>query len=114
MSTPAARLAALSDLERRFNGPIPEPLRRVARLGSAEMVDLLEAEGQSAFFGGLFKGQIAIIRQRRANGSFYPALLADLLFYRDHWRYWRNRLRRLRNQPDFALIPTLVSHAEVP
>lgn len=81
-------LAALAELERRFNGPIPEPLRRAARLGSAERVELLHAEGQRAFFRSMLRGQVRIIRQRRLDGSFYPALLADLALYREGWRRW--------------------------
>jgi len=83
-----ASLAALAELERRFNGPIPEPLRRAAQLGSPERVALLQAEGQRAFFRSMLRGQVAIIRQRRLDGSFYSALLADLVLYRQGWRRW--------------------------
>ncbi len=89
-------LAALSELERRFDGPIPRRLRLSARLGGPQQVELLVAEGQTAFFRQMIAGQIATIRQRRRNGSFYPALVADLALYRERWRHWRRRVAKLR------------------
>ncbi len=96
MPSSADPLAAMAELERRFNGPVPGPLRLLAQHGSAHRVLLLEAEAQAAFFEAMLRGQIALIRRRRADGSFYPALLADLVFYRRHWRHWRRRARLLR------------------
>lgn len=90
-----AQLDALAELERRFNGPIPEPLRLAARLGSPERVEFLRAEGQAAFFRAMTLGQVAILRRRRADGSAYPALLEDLALYRRQWRRWRRRARTL-------------------
>jgi hypothetical protein len=37
-------LAALAELERRYDGPIPERLRLIALLGSARAVQRLQAE----------------------------------------------------------------------
>ncbi len=89
-------LAALRELERRFNGPIPEPLRQAALLGSAERVALLHAEGQRAFFRSMLRGQVATIRRRKADGSFYPMLLTDLAAYRERWHYWHRIACTLR------------------
>ena len=83
-----------AELERRYDGPIPPPLRLVARLGSVRALRRLEAEGQSAFFTAMARGQLRAIRLRRADGSFYPALLADLALYRRERRRWR-RIARL-------------------
>jgi hypothetical protein len=89
-------LAAIADLERRYDGPIPAEVRLVARLGSADIVERLFAEGQSAFYKSLVRGQLRIIRRRRAEGSFYPALVDDLRTYRQGWRRWHRRRCRLR------------------
>ena len=89
-------LAALSDLERRFDGPIPEPLRRTTLLGHSLASLRLLAEAQVCFFACLVRGQIATIRQRRRDGSFYQRLMADLAFYRERRRLWRRELARLR------------------
>ncbi|HXP29727.1 MAG TPA: hypothetical protein VN832_01465 [Stellaceae bacterium] len=88
-------LAALALLERRFDGPIPRPLRLMARHGSPEAVHILQAEGQAAFFREMVRGQLRAIRLRRADGTFYPEMLADLALYRRQWRRWRRMLRRL-------------------
>jgi hypothetical protein len=88
-------LAALSDLERRFDGPIPEPLRQATLLGHSLLPLRFLAEAQVCFFAALVRGQIATIRQRRRDGSFYGQLVADLAFYRERRRLWRQELRRL-------------------
>jgi hypothetical protein len=93
---PDARLARLAALERRYDGPVPEPELLLARFGSAAAVARLEAAGNTAFYRRLLRQQIALIRRRRADGTFYPALLADLRFYRERWRHWRRALHRLR------------------
>lgn len=85
----------LTELERRYDGPIPEPLRLAARYGSAGIVRLLEAAGQAAFFRTMVRGQVATIRRRRLDGTFYPALLDDLALYRREWRRWRRLCRTL-------------------
>jgi hypothetical protein len=87
-------LPAYAELERRYDGPVPPQLRLVARLGSARDLRRLEAEGQAAFFTAMARGQLRAIRLRRADGSFYPALLADLALYRRERRRWR-RIARL-------------------
>jgi hypothetical protein len=89
-------LDALAELERRHDGPIPDALRRGTRLGA--LAPLLEAAGQAAFFATMVRGQVATIRRRRAEGTAYPALLADLALYRREWRRWRRRLVRLQRQ----------------
>jgi hypothetical protein len=88
-------LAALSDLERRFDGPIPEPLRQATLLGHSLLPLRLLAEAQVCFFASLVRGQVATIRQRRRDGSFYEQLVADLAFYRERRRLWRRELARL-------------------
>jgi hypothetical protein len=86
---PVVSEAVLVDLERSFNGPLPAPARRAARFGSADMGLLVRARSEAAFFTAMTRGQIATIRKRRRDGSFYPALLADLALYRRHRRAWR-------------------------
>jgi hypothetical protein len=82
-------LPALDALERCYDSAIPPHLRLAARLGSSAAVRMLHAEGQAAFFAALARGQLAAIRARRADGSFYPAMLADLALYRRERRRWR-------------------------
>jgi hypothetical protein len=89
-------LAALAELERRFNGPVPEPLRLAAQLGSAELCRLRQAEAQAAFLKTLLHDQVRLIRRRRADGSFHPSLLDDLRLYRRRWRHWQRRVVALR------------------
>ena len=93
---PGECLEALSALERRFDGPIPDCLREATFLGGLALPALLRAEAQVCFFASLIRGQIAIIRQRRANGTFYPELVSDLGFYRGRRRVWQEELIRLR------------------
>jgi hypothetical protein len=90
-------LAALSELERRFDGPIPEPLRRATLLGHSLLPLSLLADAQVCFFGALVRGQVATIRHRRRDGSFYEQLVADLAFYRERRQLWRRELARLRS-----------------
>ena len=105
-AAPRDTLAAIAALERRYNGPVPEGLLLAARFGSAQSAELLLAEGQAAFFKTMVLAQIRIIRERRSDGSFYPALLADLALYR---RCWRRRQRQCR-----ALRAALASPSEPP
>lgn len=88
---PDRRLAQLAQLERRYDGPVPEPERLIADFGSAGRVQLLVAAGNAAFYRGMVRQQIETIRQRRATNTVYPELLADLRLYRDRWRYWRRK-----------------------
>ena len=90
-------LAALSDLERRFDGPIPQPLRQSTLLGHSLLPARLLADAQVSFFASLIRGQIATIRQRRRDNSFYEQLVADLAFYRERRQVWRRELARLRS-----------------
>jgi hypothetical protein len=87
-------LAALTALERRFDGPIPETLRLIARLGSAAALRRLQAEGQAEFFSSLARSQLRAIRRGREAGRLAPGLLSDLALYRRERRRWR-RVARL-------------------
>jgi hypothetical protein len=55
------------------------------------MVALMRAHGETAFFRSMIIGQLKTIRMRRADGTYYPALLTDLQFYRQQFRSW-NRI----------------------
>jgi hypothetical protein len=95
-AAPREPLTATAALERRYNGPVPEGLLLAARFGSADAADLLFAEGQAAFYKRMALAQLGIIRQRRGDDSFYPALLSDLALYRRCWRRWHRQCRALR------------------
>jgi hypothetical protein len=98
-------LAALDVLERRFDGPIPEEARRIARCGSGTRLRFFEAVGQADFFRRMARGQLDIIRRRRMGGSFYPALVEDLALYRREARRWARLARALRAELSLPLTP---------
>jgi hypothetical protein len=89
-------LSAIAELERRYNGPVPAESLSIARMGSAEAVELLFAEGQAAFYKRMVIAQLAVIRQRRRDHSSYAALFTDLDLYRRCWRRWHRESRALR------------------
>lgn len=86
-------LASIDDLERRHDGPLAGAARRLARAGSAAALLRLEASGQATFFRHMARRQIALMRARRRDGSFYPALIDDLALYRREARRWRARIK---------------------
>jgi hypothetical protein len=81
----------LADQEQAYDGPIPSLDLAIARFGYPEMVAHIRARGELAFFRSMIRGQIKTIRMRRVDGTYYPALITDLQFYRQHFRKW-NRL----------------------
>lgn len=85
-------LSRLADLHRRFDGPAPQH-ELDAALG--RNTALMEAEGNAAFYRRMARRQLATIRERRADGSFYPALVDDLRLYLARYRHWRREARRL-------------------
>ena len=89
-------LSHLRELERRFNGPIPDALLMIARLGTPEAVALMAAEANAAFMRHMVRGQITAIRARREDHSFYPSMTVDLAYYRAHWRVAMRHARELR------------------
>jgi hypothetical protein len=91
-------MTAINDLNvihQTFDGIIPASVRAVAEHGTTEMVALIRARGELAGARRFVTGQIEIIRQRRADGSFYPALYEDLASYRRQYRAWRRIAREL-------------------
>jgi hypothetical protein len=88
-------LRALSMLERRYDGPFPAPLKRIALLGSAERWLQAEAAGQAEFFTALIRGQLEAIRRLRHGGAVPAALYADLALYRRRRQWWRREAVRL-------------------
>jgi hypothetical protein len=89
-------MEALDALERRYDVPLSGEARRIARCGSETRLRLIEAAGQAEFFRRMARGQVAIIRRRRIEGSFYPELIEDLALYRREARRWARRARNLR------------------
>ena len=85
----AASVATLDELERIYNGPIPEPARSIAKLGSPAALLLVRATAEAAFFAAMARGQLRTIRQRRRDGTCYPALFDDLALYRRQRLAWR-------------------------
>jgi hypothetical protein len=102
-------LSAMAALERRYDGPIPEPLRQIARDGSTDRRLLIEADGQTDFFTSLIRDQIEAIRRARRGGPIPGRLLDDLKLYRRHEFWWRREAQRLR-----AAIVATPSAADVP
>ena|SRR5665213_4319995 len=87
---------ALAALERCYDGPIPEPLRRRALAGGSESSGLTEAEGQADFLAGLVRAQIAAIRVSSREKVAWRRLHADLALYRRRRLWWRREQVRLR------------------
>src|SRR6266851_7123069 len=89
-------MRALADLCQLYDGPIPPAVLAVARYGSPEMVLLMRARGEAAFFRSMILGQVKTIRARRADGTFYPALFTDLRWYRHQFRGWNRIVAQMR------------------
>ena len=103
---PTHALSMLAALEARYDGPIPEPLRRT--VGASAPRTLAEAEGQARFFAALVRWQIdAIRRTRRAGGAVPERLFADLTLYRRQQCWWRREAKRCRAgvTPSAADVP---------
>jgi hypothetical protein len=79
-------MTTLTELHQTYDGPIPQHALAVARLGSSLMVELVRAEGQARFFKSMLTGQIAAIRSRKADGSYYPSMANDLALDLREWR----------------------------
>ena len=82
---------AFAALELRYDGPLPEPIRRIAEHGSAAHWRLVEATGQGGLFAALIRDQMEAIRRCRGAGSIPPHLMADLALYRRRWQWWSRR-----------------------
>lgn len=100
-------MTTLTDLHQLYDGAIPRHARDVARLGSSLLVELIKAEGQARFFRSMILGpfgrgreggQLNAIRLRKADGSYYPAMAADLTLYFREWRRWRRTAAGLQAQ----------------
>jgi hypothetical protein len=86
----SAPLHRMAELERRFDGPVPEADLSLARLGSVTALKRLQATAETAFFATLVRRQIAAIHRRRAAGSVVPpGLVEDLARYRRQHRAWQ-------------------------
>ncbi len=79
----------LAELERRYDGPIPAPLRAAALAGGTERLAQRRARADLRVYRNLIRDTIACLRAlRRAPGRPEPAtreaaLLAQLRWYRD-------------------------------
>lgn len=82
-------------LERAFDGPIPAPLLRVLRAGSALNAARTEAEAEIGFLAAGIRDRLASIRLLRKSGASDAALCRDLATYRRAWRRWRKALAAL-------------------
>jgi hypothetical protein len=81
--------------ERRFDGPLPEPLRAALRAGSARESARIQARAELAFLADSIHTHLAAIRSLRTEGLPDAALRRDLAVYRRAWRRWRGALARL-------------------
>lgn len=110
-TTPTPQLLdTLDELERRFDGPIPEAERSFARFGSVTAMRRLQTTAETAFFAALVRRQINAIRRRRATGSVVPSrLIEDLDRYRRQHRAWR----RLADDPPNGEAPPTEGGASI-
>lgn len=81
--------------ERRFDGPLPEPLRRALRAGSVHAAARTEARAELGFLAAGIRSQLVSIRAVRASDGCDAALRRDLALYRRAWRRWRSVLSEL-------------------
>jgi hypothetical protein len=81
--------------ERCFDGPLPEPLRRALRAGSAHAAARTEARAELGFLAAGIRSQLVSIRALRTSGGCDGALRRDLALYRRAWRRWRSVLSEL-------------------
>jgi hypothetical protein len=79
----------LADLERRYDGPIPEAERRFCFNDPGTKIERRRAETETAFLATLVRRQIRAIRRRRLAGGMHSDLLADLACYRRQRRAWQ-------------------------
>src|SRR5579859_770824 len=98
-------MTTLEQIEQRFDGPIPARELAIARFGSTEAVNLLNAEGMLAFYQTMVDDQLVTIRKRREDGTFYKYLLTDLLMYRAKRYQWERAVRVARRALEGALTP---------
>jgi hypothetical protein len=96
----------LSNIQQQFDGVIPRAVLDVVCYGSPEMVAYIPARREVAGFRSMVIGQIEIILQRRADGSFYPSLYDDLACYRRQHRAWR-RIAHDLHAKVFGAIPAI-------
>jgi hypothetical protein len=96
----------LNAIHQTFDGIIPRAVLDVAHHGSPEMVAFIRARGEVAGFRSMVIGQIEIIRKRRADGSYYPALIEDLACYVRQHRAWRRIAHELHAKV-FGAIPAI-------
>src|SRR6266478_890490 len=89
-------MVTLGWLEELYDHGIPAAALAVARFGSPEMVALIRARGETAFFRSMLLGQLKTIRRRRADGTSYPALFTDLQLYRQQFRRWNRVAAEMR------------------
>jgi hypothetical protein len=83
-------MPGLTALEACYDGPIPRAALDFALSGrSAGDFALMQAQARAAGSRLFVEGQIRAIRQRRADGSFYPAMLDDFHAY---WRSYRDAM----------------------
>jgi hypothetical protein len=94
MAEAAQALGALAALERRYDGPIPEPVKRIAIHGSAARWSSIEAVSQAEFFSAMIRGQLDAIRRFQRHGTVPAHLYADLALYRRHRQRWRREVAR--------------------
>jgi len=91
-----SKMSTLNFLHQLYDGPIPPIVLAIANYGSPEMVLLMRARGEAAFFRSMILGQVKTIRARRTDGTFYPALLTDLRWYRHQFRGWNRIVAQMR------------------
>ena len=88
------RLTRLDQLERRYDGPIPDD----ALAGGALCHEIADARSRVRTLTSLARSHIAAIRKLRdidSGAGKRRALLGDLRFYLDHRRHWQGELRHL-------------------
>jgi hypothetical protein len=79
----------LEAFERRYDGPMPEPIRRALRAGSERHAARAQATAETRFLAAAIREQVSAIRATRRRGRDDAALCRDLITYHHAWRRWR-------------------------
>jgi hypothetical protein len=91
-------MTTLTDLHQQYDGVIPSALLAAVKHGGHAFAELAGALSQLIFLRKMAQAQIKAIRARRANGTFYPAMVSDLLLYRDQHRAWVRHATAIRQE----------------
>ena len=93
-------LAKLTELEFRYDGPIPAAERQALRFGSVLAAEIAETKAEIVFFRALIRGARRTGKEwrRRGNRPKAAAMRNDTWLYLRAWRKRRHKLAELLHE----------------